>query len=179
MGAPFVEELKKGGTEAMHKILSNEELMLKVNAKLGGLPDELGQGMKMIAERSMTLHEAAKNGDLDTCKAYITKQNQAGVSIDHLNPNGITALGFAIGADRAEVAKLLLSCKANLHTVDAKGNSGAHYAAGYGRREMLEFLLAAKSDPNKKNKDGKSPLDLTTQNKRQATTEVLKQAGAQ
>merc|ERR1712232_761525 len=117
-------------------------------------------------------------GDLDSCKAYITKQNQAGVSIDHFNPNGITALGFAIGADRAEVAKLLLSCKANLHTVDAKGNSGAHYAAGYGRKEMLEALLAAKSDPNQKNSEGKSPLDLATGNKQEATIEVLKKAGA-
>merc|ERR1711972_1205652 len=179
MGAPFVEELKKGGTEAMHKILSNEELMLKVNAKLGGLPDDLGQGLKAIAERSMTLHEAAKKGDLDTCKAYITKQNQAGVSVDDPDPNGITALGFAIGADRTEVVKLLMGCKANPHAVDAKGNTGAHYAAGYGRKEVLELLLLAKSDPSKKNGDGKSPLDVATTNKMQATIEVLRQSGAQ
>jgi len=181
--APLVKELKKNGKEgnleAVLKMFQDEQLALKFNAKMGGLPNELGKQMQVHAMNPISLHEAAKKGDLQTCKEYITKQNQAGVSIDHFNPNGITALGFAIGADKAEVAKLLLSCKADLHTVDAKGNSGAHYAAGYGRREMLEFLLAAKSDPNKKNKDGKSPLDLATQNKRQATIEVLKQAGAQ
>merc|ERR1712014_23955 len=134
---------------------------------------------KMIAERSMTLHEAAKKGDLDTCKAYITKQNEAGVSIDDPDPNGITALGFAIGADRSEIVKFLITCKANPHAVDAKGNTGAHYAAGYGRQEMLKFLLAAKSDPSKKNGDGKSPLNVATQNNMQPTVEILKQAGAQ
>jgi len=127
----------------------------------------------------MTLHEAARKGDLDTCKDYITKQNQGGVSIDDPNPNGITALGFAIGAYKPEIVKLLIGCKANPHSVDAKGNSGAHYAAGYGRKGMLEFLLAAKSDPSKKNSDGKSPLDMATQNNMQATIEVLRRAGAQ
>merc|ERR1712137_157800 len=113
----------------MGKVWQNEDLMLKFTAKLGGVPDELRQQLKQLAERPMTLHEAARKGDLDTCKDYITKQNQAGVSIDDPNPNGITALGFAIGADKPEIVKLLIGCKANPHAVDAKGNSGARYAA--------------------------------------------------
>merc|ERR1712217_590568 len=161
------------------KMYQDEELMMKFNEKMGGLPDDLAQQMKMLAQRPMTLHEAAKRGDLDTCKDYITKQNEAGVSIDVHDPNGITALGFAIGADRAEIVKLLISCKANPQAVDAKGNTGAHYAAGYGRKDMLELLLAAKTDPSKKNLDGKSPLDVATQNSMQATIEILKKAGAQ
>ena len=28
-----------------------------------------------------------------------------------------------------------------LEAVDSSGNSGLHYAAGYGRRELLEYLL--------------------------------------
>jgi len=177
--SPFIERLKTGGQEAMFEILKNEELMLKVNAKLGGLPSELGQGLSALAQRSMTLHEAAKKGDMETCKEYITKGNEAGVSFDTPDPNGITALGFAIGADRAEIVKLLISCKANPQAVDAKGNTGVHYAAGYGRKELLELLLSAKSDPSKKNSDGKSPLDVAASNKMEATIEVLKKAGAQ
>jgi len=177
--APLVKEIKTGGVEAMLKMYQDQELLLKFNEKMGGLPDDLGKQMQMLAQRPMTLHEAAKRGDLDTCKDYITKQNQAGVSIDVHDPNGITALGFAIGADRSEIVKLLMSCKANPDAVDAKGNTGAHYAAGYGRQEMLKVLLAAKSDPSKKNGDGKSPLDVATQNNMQPTVEILKQAGAQ
>merc|ERR1719230_340769 len=110
--ATILEEVKKDGMQAMMKVFQNEELVLKFNAKMGGLPTELGKQLQSIAERPMTLHEAAKNGDLESCKAYISKQNQGGVSIDDPNPNGITALGFAIGADRLEIVKLLLGCKA-------------------------------------------------------------------
>jgi len=177
--APVIEKIKSGSIEALMEMYQNEELLKKFNAKMGGLPDDLAKQMQGLAQRPMTLHEAAKRGDLDTCKDYISKQNEAGVSIDSPDANGITALGFAIGADRTEIVKLLMSCKANPGAVDAKGNTGAHYAAGYGRQDMLKLLLAAKSDPSKKNNDGKSPLNVATQNNMQPTIDVLKQAGAQ
>ena len=53
---------------------------------------------------------------------------------------GITALGYAIGANRIAVVKLLLDSRANPYAVDSSGNSGLHYAAGYGRKELLESL---------------------------------------
>ena len=53
---------------------------------------------------------------------------------------GITPLGYAIGANRIAVVKLLLDSRANPYAVDSSGNSGLHYAAGYGRRELLEWL---------------------------------------
>lgn len=177
--APILEEIKKDGMDAVLKMCQNEELMLKFNQKMGGLPDELKGSMQALIDRPMTLHEAAKNGDVNVVKEYITKQNAGGVSIDTPDHRGITALGFAIGADSQEVVKLLIACKANPHAVDARGNTGAHYAAGYGRKEVLEFLLGAKADPSKKNADGKSALEVATQNNVQATIEVLKRAGAQ
>jgi len=51
---------------------------------------------------------------------------------------GITPLGYAIGANRIAVVKLLLDSRANPYAVDSSGNSGLHYAAGYGRKELLE-----------------------------------------
>jgi len=177
--APILEEIKKDGMDAVLKMCQNDELMLKFNQKMGGLPDELKGSMQALIDRPMTLHEAAKNGDVNVVKEYITKQNAGGVSIDTPDHRGITALGFAIGADSQEVVKLLIACKANPHAVDARGNTGAHYAAGYGRKEVLEFLLGAKADPSKKNADGKSALEVATQNNVQATVEVLKRAGAQ
>jgi len=177
--APILEEIKKDGMDAVLKMCSNNELMLKFNQKMGGIPDELKDPLQSLFDRPMTLHEAAKMGNVDVVKDYITKQNSGGVSIDTPDHNGITALGFAIGADSQEAVKLLIACKANPHSVDAKGNTGAHYAAGYGRKEVLEFLLGARADPSKKNADGKSPLEVATQNNVQATIEVLKRAGAQ
>jgi hypothetical protein len=176
--APILEEIKKDGMDAVLKMCNNDELMLKFNQKMGGIPDELKGPLQGLFYRPMKLHEAAKQGDVNVVKDYITKQNAGGVSIDTPDHNGITALGFAIGADSQEIVKLLIACKANPHAVDAKGNTGVHYAAGYGRKEVLEFLLGARSDPSKKNADGKSPLEVATQNNVQATIEVLKRAGA-
>ena len=51
---------------------------------------------------------------------------------------GITPLGYAIGANRIAVVKLRLDSRANPYAVDSSGNSGLHYAAGYGRKELLE-----------------------------------------
>merc|ERR1712232_1071182 len=50
---PIVEDIKKNGMEAAMKHLSDEELMLKVSRKMGGIPAEL-QGMmrKSLPRRS-------------------------------------------------------------------------------------------------------------------------------
>ena len=39
------------------------------------------------------------------------------------------------------MVKKLLDSRANPYAVDSSGNSGLHYAAGYGRKELLEYLL--------------------------------------
>merc|ERR1712207_141227 len=53
--------------------------------------------------------------------------------LDGQDHKGITALGYAIGANKIAVVKLLLDNRANPFAVDSSGNSGLHYAAGYGR----------------------------------------------
>merc|ERR1719159_2087440 len=54
------EDIKKNGMEAAMKYYNDEELMLKFNQKMGGLPEELKPVMKRIEESALTLHEAAK-----------------------------------------------------------------------------------------------------------------------
>ena len=78
--------------------------------------------------------------DLETCWHMLTPQTSLFRPEDH---KGITPLGYAIGANRIAVVKLLLDNRANPYAVDSSGNSGLHYAAGYGRKELLEYLLKA------------------------------------
>ena len=92
---------------------------------------------------------------------------------------GITALGYAIGANRIAVVKLLLDSRANPYAVDSSGNSGLHYAAGYGRKELLEYLLKVGANVNQPNAQGLTPLGAATQNRQEATMAVLKAHGAQ
>merc|ERR1719411_225929 len=147
--------------------------MLKFNQKMGGLPEELKPVMQRIEESSLTLHEAAKNGDLKAVQDYLERQKP----LDAQDHKGITALGYAIGANRIAVVKLLLDNRANPFAVDSSGNSGLHYAAGYGRKELVEYLLKTGAAVNQANAQGQTPLSVATQNKQEAAIQILQKQG--
>merc|ERR1712007_86189 len=98
--------------------------------------------------------------------------------MDVQDSKGITPLGYAIGTNRIAVVKLLLDNRANPFAVDAQGNSGLHYAAGYGRKELLEYLLKIGVNVNQSNAKGQTPLAVASINKHTATIDILKSAGA-
>eukprot|EP00438_Fugacium_kawagutii_P001014 Skav231344 [mRNA] locus=scaffold1905:28861:30126:+ [translate_table: standard] len=185
--APIFEDIKKNGLDAAMKyyqdtgdhwsspICLDEELMLKVSQKMGGLPAELSPVLQKIEDTPMTLHEAAKRGDVGAVKTFLDKKKP----LDSHDHKGITALGYAIGANRIAVVKLLLDSRANPYAVDSSGNSGLHYAAGYGRKELLEYLLKVGANVNQPNAEGLTPLAAATQNQQAETIQVLKAHGAQ
>jgi len=172
--AAIFEDLKTNGMEAAMKHCNDEELMLKISKKMGGLPQELIPKLKQIDETPMTLHEAAKLGDLKATQSFLEKKRP----LDVQDGKGITALGYAIGANRIAVVKLLLDNRANPFAVDSQGNSGVHYAAGYGRKELLEYLLKTGCGVQQSNSQGKTPLAVATGNKQQACIELLRARGA-
>merc|ERR1719440_134261 len=135
--------------------------MLKVSQKMGGLPQELKPALEKIEQTPLNLHEAAKNGDLKAVNEYLNKKQP----LDSQDHKGITPLGYAIGANRIAVVKLLLDKRANPYSVDSSGNSGLHYAAGYGRKELLEYLLKIGVNVNQANAKGQTPLAVATVNK--------------
>eukprot|EP00444_Apocalathium_aciculiferum_P055832 CAMPEP_0183599422 /NCGR_PEP_ID=MMETSP0371-20130417/179425_1 /TAXON_ID=268820 /ORGANISM="Peridinium aciculiferum, Strain PAER-2" /LENGTH=266 /DNA_ID=CAMNT_0025811489 /DNA_START=59 /DNA_END=859 /DNA_ORIENTATION=+ len=171
---PIMEDIKKNGMEAAMKHLQNEELMLKFSQKMGGLPAELQPMLKKIDEASLTLHEAAKNGDLKAVQDFLSKKKP----LDAHDSKGITPLGYAIGANRIAVVKLLLDNRANPFSVDAQGNGGLHYASGYGRKELVEYLLKAGASVNQTNAQGQTPFVVATTNKQEACLQILRAHGA-
>merc|ERR550534_1698959 len=156
------------------KYYQDEELMLKFSQKMGGMPQELQPVLKKIDDSSLTLHEAAKHGDLKAVQEFLGRSRP----LDAQDHRGITALGYAIGANRIAVAKLLLDSRANPFAVDASGNSGLHYAAGYGRRELVEYLLKVGTSVHQCNAEGLTPLAVATKNNQAATIQLLKAQGA-
>jgi len=173
--APIIEDIKKNGMEGVMKHYQDEELMLKFSKALGGLPEELQPALKKINETPMTLHEAAKMGDLKAVQEYLEKKRP----LDAQDQKGITPLGYAVGGNRIAVVKLLLDSRANPFAVDASGNSALHYAAGYGRKELVEYLLKTGASVAQANAQGRKPLDVATQNKHDAVIQVLRAHGAQ
>merc|ERR1719198_1998206 len=138
--------------------------MLKVSQKMGGVPSDVQNTLKKIDETPLNLHEAAKHGDLKSVNEYLAKKQP----LDSQDHKGITPLGYAIGANRIAVVKLLLDTRANPFSVDSNGNSGLHYAAGYGRKELVEYLLIAGGSVNQSNSQGQTPLKVATTNKQEA-----------
>merc|ERR1719333_1596093 len=96
----------------MMKFWENEELMLKINAKMGGIPNELEPTLKKLDDPPLTLHEAAKRGDMRAVTEYLKN----GRAIDTQDLHGVTALGYAIGMNRIAVVKSLLDGRANPHS---------------------------------------------------------------
>jgi hypothetical protein len=173
--APVLEDIKKNGLESAMKHYQDEELMLKFSKKMGGMPNELSGRMQRLDETSLSLHEAAKNGDLKGVQDFLEKKQP----LDAQDHKGITPLGYAIGANRIAVVKLLLDSRANPFAVDSSGNSGLHYAAGYGRKELVEYLIKVGASVSQANCQGQRPMDVATINKQEGVIAVLKSHGAQ
>merc|ERR1719446_1423678 len=148
--------------------------MLKISQKMGGMPKELAPALKKIDETPLNIHEAAKNGDLKAVQEFLEKKQP----LDAQDGKGITPLGYAIGANRIAVVKLLLDNRANPFAVDSSGNSGLHYAAGYGRKELCEYLLKVGAAVGQANSQGQTPMTVATQNRQEACIQLLKAHGA-
>jgi hypothetical protein len=170
---PVFDDIVLNGMPAMMKYYQDEELMLKISKKMNGLPQELMNTFKKIEDLPFSIHEAAMKGDLNALREFLSKR-----PVDAQDQKGITALGYAIGANHISIVKTLLDSRANPFVVDSQGNSGLHYAAGYGRKELVEFLLKNGASIGQTNAQGKTPLNVATQNKHQAVIQILNAHGA-
>merc|ERR1719473_1909315 len=121
-----------------------------------------------IQESSVSLHDAAKRGDLQRLQEYLQ---------DGKDVKGVTALGYAVGHDQLSVVKVLIDAKANLNDVDSAGNSAVHFAAGYGRLKVLEHLLARGANASKVNQMGLTPMGAAQQNNQQQAMALLQRHG--
>lgn len=171
------DDVKRGGMQVAMQHYHNEPLMMKISRAVGGVPEETREYLEKVQRTPLTFQEACKWGNVKAVQDYLAA-NGTGV-IDEKDARGVTGLGYAIGANRGAVVKLLIEKKADPFHVDNSGGSGVHYAAAYGRKELLEYLVGAGGDKNAKNTQGQTPLALATKNKQAATMDWLKSKGAQ
>merc|ERR1719401_91000 len=133
----------------------------------------MGQ-LESLQKSPITVHEACKMGDSKALTAFFDSPGD--FDIEEKDSKGITCLGYAVGANRPEVVKMLLEKKASVDMVDTSGNTALHYAAAYGRSEMVKFL-AASSKVNATNKSGQTPLALALKNKMTEAADALTAKG--
>lgn len=174
--AHIFDDIKRGGQEAAMQHYHNEPLMMKLSRAVGGVPEETRDFLEQVQKTPITFQEACKWGNLKAVQEYLNANGDS--SVDEKDAKGITGLGYAIGANRGAVVKLLIERGADPASVDSSGGNGAHYAAAYGRKELLEYLIDAGCNMNGKNTQGQTPLALATKNKQVAVADFLKSKGA-
>jgi hypothetical protein len=168
------DDIKANGPDVVMKYLQDEALMRKVSQKLGGISPEMTKQLMMIRDTSVSLHDAAKRGDLAKLQEFL----KDGKDVNGKDFKGVTPLGYAVGNDQLSTVKVLIDAKANLDDVDSAGNSAVHFAAGYGRKKVLEHLLARGANASKVNQMGLTPLGAARQNNQQQAVALLQRHGA-
>jgi ankyrin repeat protein len=168
------EDIKTNGQDVIMKYLADEDLMRKVSQKLGGINPEMMKALTQIENTSVSVHDAAKRGDLQRLQEFLTD----GKDVNAKDFKGVTPLGYAVGHDQLSVVKVLIDAKANINEVDSAGNGAVHFAAGYGRVKVLEHLLARGADASKVNQMGLTPLGAAQQNNQAQAVAILQRHGA-
>jgi len=169
----MIGEFKKGGSPQGYYY--NEPLMIKMNRAMGGLPEDVKEKLASIQTSPCTIWEACKMGKTKVLEDFLASPGDW--NIDDTDANGISCLGYAVGANRPAVVKVLLEKKASPTAVDTSGNSALHYAAAYGRTEMVKYL-AGTCKVDGTNASGQTPLALATKNKMTEAADALKAKGA-
>mmetsp|Transcript_9996 Transcript_9996/g.24908 ORF Transcript_9996/g.24908 Transcript_9996/m.24908 type:complete len:289 (-) Transcript_9996:49-915(-) len=169
------DEIKRTGLGATMKYWNDEEMLLKLSARIGGVPEEVSATLQKIEDTPLSLHEAARNGNCKSIADFIKK----GASVDLKDAKGVAPLGHAIGGNKMAAVKSLIDRRADPRAaVDKAGNTTLHYAAGYGWKELVEYFLRAGVAPEEANAEGQTSLDLARLNGHQACAELLEQRGA-
>ena len=87
---------------------------------------------------------------------------KAGAEIDHPAPAGDRPFHAAVRRGDKALAQFYLDRGADIHALDAKGDTALHIAAQTacieGRTDMMEFLLKAGANSLLRNKAGQTPL---------------------
>jgi len=175
--AHIYEDVKRGGMAAAQQHSYNEPLMLKVSRAVGGIPEDVKDALSKIQSDPLTLQEACKMGDRKALQDYLNAASSP--DLEAKDAKGVSCLGYAVGANRIAVVQLLLEKKADATQCDASGGSALHYAAAYGRKELLEFFLKGGLAVNAKTMQGQTPLALATKNKQKEAIELLKAKGGE
>ena len=180
--AGVIDEIEKGGPQAMMKYWSDPEVLSKLGKGMEKVLEEhlggeaAGAGGAAAAEAEAEedeevivnyAWEAAQLGDPDALRELLDQEADK----DEVDDEGRSGLHFACGYGELECAQVLIDAKANLNVTDAKDNTPLHYAAGYGQLEPVKMLIDAGADTALKNKDGHTAHEIAKMN---AQEEIMK-----
>ena len=105
----------------------------------------------------MDIASLAARGDLEGVRVLLA----GGADPDAVAPDGAPpALARAAAAGHLGMVELLLERGADVEGLDRDGNSALHFAALFGRSEVVARLLASGADPERRNVRAERPVDF-------------------
>ena len=107
-----------------------------------------------LAAADLRLVDAVKNGN----KSVVRTLLQQRVNVNAAEPDGTTALHWAVRAEDTQTVDLLIRSGADVKTANRYGVTPLHLASQNGNTTILEALLKAGADPNTALPDGETAL---------------------
>ncbi|XP_059180071.1 poly [ADP-ribose] polymerase tankyrase-2-like [Centropristis striata] len=107
---------------------------------------------------STPLHLAAGYNNLEVAEFLL----QHGAEVNSQDKGGLIPLHNAASYGHVDVAALLIKYDACVNATDKWSFTALHEAAQKGRTQLCALLLAHGADPNLRNQEGQSSLDLVT-----------------
>jgi uncharacterized protein len=124
---------------------------------------------------SMTVADAAMNGDRETVRALIAQ----GADVNAAQGDGVTALHWAAMQGDAELAKMLIVAGANVHAATRLGAyTPLHMAAERGSVPIVTALVSAGANVDTTTATGTTPLMLAAASGNTDTISTLLDTGA-
>lgn len=131
---------------------------------------ELGADVNLKAEDETLLHAASSSPNPNLLEKIVKLLPHL---INEQTKEGYTALHNASIVGNPSCISILLNNGASLDIVNNEGDDALILATRARQTAAVAFLLEQKMDPNKKNKDGNSPLHIATANGDINTVNVL------
>ncbi len=130
--------------------------------------------MNLGAVRS-EIASAAEKGDLAAVRDLIAKKADVNVP----QPDGATALHWAVYRNSPEMTGVLLRAGAKANTTNKDGVSPLYMASLYGNSSIIDMLIKAGGDPKAKGPNGETMLMLAARNGTPEAVKRLIAAGAE
>src|SRR5437762_9826811 len=114
----------------------------------------ISAALALSAPADARLAQAVKNGDKTTTASLLQQK----VDVNSAEPDGTTALHWAVRADDLALVDKLIGGGANVKVANRYGVSPLYLASVNGNATMIEKLLKAGADANEVGTEGESAL---------------------
>ena len=123
---------------------------------------------------AMSLHEAARKGDLDQIRANLAR----GKDVNGLNSEGVRPLHLAALLGRKDAAGLLLERGADVNLQSRSGSAPLHFAVGSLSREVVELILSKGANVNARDSGYRTALHSSVEKGQLEIARLLLDKGA-